>query len=117
MRIVFMGTPEYAEVILKELINKYEVVAVYTQPDKMVGRKKILTSSPVKNLALANKIKVFQPQNLKNEYTNIKRKEFTSNKPINPRFYCGGGIWANFTKRCFGYCTLYKFTCITSSKI
>ncbi len=73
MRIVFMGTPEYAEVILKELINKYEVVAVYTQPDKVVGRKRVLTSSPVKNLALANKIQVFQPKNLKNEYTNIKQ--------------------------------------------
>jgi len=72
MKIVFMGTPDYAEIILKNLIDKYEVVAVYTQPDKPVGRKKILTPPPVKVLAEKHNIKVFQPNNLKNEYENIK---------------------------------------------
>jgi len=72
MKIVFMGTPDYAEIILKKLIDKYEVVAVYTQPDKPVGRKKILTPPPVKVLAEKHNIKVFQPNNLKNEYENIK---------------------------------------------
>ena len=73
MKIVFMGTPDYAEIILKKLIDKYEIIAVYTQPDKPVGRKKILTSPPVKILAERYNIKVFQPNNLKNEYQNIKK--------------------------------------------
>ena len=73
MNIVFMGTPDYAEIILKELIKKYNVVAVYTQPDKPVGRKKVLTPPPVKVLAQKHNIQVFQPQNLKNESNNIKK--------------------------------------------
>jgi methionyl-tRNA formyltransferase len=72
MKIVFMGTPDYAEIILENLIKRYEVVAVYTQPDKPVGRKKILTPPPVKVLAKKNNIKVIQPSNLKNEAENIK---------------------------------------------
>jgi methionyl-tRNA formyltransferase len=72
MKIVFMGTPDYAEIILENLIKRYEVVAVYTQPDKPVGRKKILTPPPVKVLAKKNNIKVIQPSNLKNESENIK---------------------------------------------
>jgi methionyl-tRNA formyltransferase len=72
MRIVFMGTPDYAEIILENLIKKYEVVAVYTQPDKPVGRKRVLTPPPVKVLAQKHNIKVFQPTSLKNEVQNIK---------------------------------------------
>ena len=73
MRILFMGTPEYAEIILKSLISKYTIVGVYTQPDKMVGRKRVLTSPPVKILAENNNISVFQPNNLNNEIENIKK--------------------------------------------
>ena len=72
MNILFMGTPDYAEIILKNLIEKYNIVGVYTQPDKPVGRKKILTSPPVKILAQNHNIQVFQPNNLKNEADNIK---------------------------------------------
>ena len=72
MNILFMGTPDYAEIILKNLIEKYNIVGVYTQPDKPVGRKKILTSPPVKILAQNHNIQVFQPNNLKNEANNIK---------------------------------------------
>ena len=72
MKIVFMGTPDYAKNILKSLIPKYDIVGVYTQPDKPVGRKRVLTSSPVKVLAESYKIPVFQPSNLKNESDNIK---------------------------------------------
>ena len=72
MKILFMGTPDYAEIILKSLVEKYEIVAVYTQPDKPVGRKKILTPPPVKTLAEKYNIKIYQPINLKNEYQNIK---------------------------------------------
>ena len=67
MRIVFMGSPDYAVKILDELNKKYEIVAVYTQPDKPVGRKKILTPTPVKNYALQNGLEVYTPSSLKND--------------------------------------------------
>lgn len=53
MKIIFMGTPEYAEKILEKLIKtqEIEVVAVYTQADKPVGRKKVMTPPVVKTLA------------------------------------------------------------------
>ena len=64
-----MGTPDYAEAILKTLITTQdmEVVAVYTQPDKPVGRKKVMTSPSVKILAEQNSINVFQPSRLRDE--------------------------------------------------
>lgn len=68
-KIVFMGTPEYASEILAALLcSKYEVVAVFTQPDKPVGRKMILTPPDVKKFILDGKINIpiFQPVNLKN---------------------------------------------------
>lgn len=66
-RIIFMGTPEYAAHILKTLIDDtaIEVVAVYTQPDKPVGRKAILTPPVVKVLAQESNIPVFQPTKLR----------------------------------------------------
>lgn len=68
MRIVFMGTPDFAVPSLQALIDAgHEVCAVYTQPDKPQGRKQILTAPPVKTLALAHNIPVFQPNTLKNE--------------------------------------------------
>ncbi len=67
MKIVYMGTPDFAVLPLKALIdNGYDVVGVFTQPDKPVGRKAILTPPPVKTLALENNIPVFQPNSLKN---------------------------------------------------
>ncbi|MEA2072898.1 MAG: methionyl-tRNA formyltransferase [Campylobacterota bacterium] len=69
MKVIFMGTPDYAEKILAELINEIniEVVGVYTQPDKPVGRKKVLTAPAVKTLALEHKIPVYQPNRLRDE--------------------------------------------------
>ncbi len=71
MRIIFMGTPDYAEAILKKLISNdsMDVVAVYTQPDKPVGRKKIMTPPSVKTLALENNIAVYQPDRLRDSKT------------------------------------------------
>ncbi len=67
MRVVYMGTPDFAVAPLKKLIgNGYDVVGVFTQPDKPVGRKAILTPPPVKVVALENNIPVFQPDSLKN---------------------------------------------------
>ncbi|KRM30041.1 methionyl-tRNA formyltransferase [Limosilactobacillus panis] len=64
--IVFMGTPEFAVPILQSLIDapEYDVQAVLTQPDHRVGRKHVLTPSPVKKLAQENNIKVLQPAKL-----------------------------------------------------
>ncbi len=66
-RIVFMGTPEFSVPVLKELIKHYQVVGVVCQPDKLTGRKKILTKPPVKLVAEENNIPVCQPVRLKNE--------------------------------------------------
>jgi len=69
MNIIFMGTPDYAESILKKLIDtdNMNVVAVYTQPDKPVGRKKVMTPPTVKTLALENSIDIYQPTRLRDE--------------------------------------------------
>ena len=66
-----MGTPDYASAILQTLIDDsdIEVVAVYTQPDKPVGRKKIMTSPVVKTLASQTGIKVYQPNRLRDTHT------------------------------------------------
>ncbi len=71
MKVVFMGTPEFAVPILKLLIDEYDVVGVVTQPDRMVGRKRIITPPPVKELALEHNIKVFQPLKIKENYQEI----------------------------------------------
>lgn len=66
MRIVFMGTPDYAAVTFKKLIDEnYDIAAVFAQPDKPVGRKQILTPPPTKTLALENNIPVYQPNTLR----------------------------------------------------
>ncbi len=63
-----MGTPDFAVPSLQALLDaRHEVCAVYTQPDKPQGRKQILTAPPVKELALAHNIPVYQPVTLKNE--------------------------------------------------
>lgn len=66
MRIVFMGTPDFAEASLKKLIEeKFDVVGVFTQPDKPKGRGMELSFSPVKELALAHGLPVFQPTKMR----------------------------------------------------
>ena len=66
MRIVFMGTPDFAAASLKKLIDeKYDIAAVFTQPDKPRNRGMQLSYSPVKQLALDNNIPVYQPTKLR----------------------------------------------------
>ena len=68
MKIIYMGTPDFAAVSLKALLDaKYDVMAVFTQPDKPKGRGHKMTFSPVKELAVAHDIPVYQPTTLKNE--------------------------------------------------
>lgn len=67
MRIVFMGTPDFAVPCLQKLIDeKHEIVGVFSQPDKPQGRKMVLKAPPVKELALQHNLPVFQPETLKN---------------------------------------------------
>ena len=66
MRVVFMGTPDIAATCLKKVLGDgFEVVGVWTQPDRPKGRGMKLVQSPVKELALANNIPVFQPENFR----------------------------------------------------
>ncbi|WP_067838725.1 methionyl-tRNA formyltransferase [Amphibacillus sediminis] len=71
-RIVFMGTPDFAVPILKQLLDdKYEVVLVVTQPDRPKGRKRILSAPPVKEEALKHDLPVFQPEKVKDSFQEI----------------------------------------------
>lgn len=68
LNIIFAGTPEFAAEHLKALIgSRHKVIAVYSQPDRPAGRGKKLTASPVKELALAHNIPVYQPLNFKSD--------------------------------------------------
>ncbi len=68
MRILFMGTPDFAVPCLEALIeNNYEICGVVSQPDKPKGRGHHLTPPPVKECALMHKLTVYQPETLKNE--------------------------------------------------
>lgn len=66
-KIVFMGTPAFSAPILRMLVEEgYDVISVVTQPDRPVGRKKVLTPTPVKEEALRLGLPVYQPEKLKN---------------------------------------------------
>ena len=66
MKIVFMGTPDFAVPSLEALLESgYNVIGVVTQPDRPKGRKKILTPPPVKETALKWKLPILQPETLK----------------------------------------------------
>ena len=66
MRVVFMGTPDIAATCLKKIIaDGFDVVGVYTQPDRPKGRGMKMVMSPTKEVAIANNIPVFQPENFR----------------------------------------------------
>ncbi|MCE3251734.1 MAG: methionyl-tRNA formyltransferase [Cellvibrio sp.] len=70
LRIIFAGTPEFAAEHLKVLLgSRHQVIAVYSQPDRPAGRGKKLSASPVKEVALAHNIPVYQPLNFKSPET------------------------------------------------
>lgn len=76
MRIVFMGTPDFAEASLKKLIDEhFDVVGVFTQPDKARGRGMSVTYSPVKSLALQAGLPVFQPESMRDGTALAQLKE------------------------------------------
>jgi methionyl-tRNA formyltransferase len=75
MRIIFAGTPEFAAPSLEACIaSGHPVCAVYTQPDRPAGRGRKLTASPVKSVAIAHKLPVFQPASLRSQ-EDIERLE------------------------------------------
>ncbi len=71
LKVIFMGTPEFSVPVLEMLIENTNVIMVVTQPDRLVGRKKELTFSPIKKLAIKNEIRVFQPERIRDEYDEI----------------------------------------------
>ena len=78
MRIVFAGTPDFAVPSLRAVLDRGEVVAVYTQPDRPAGRGRGLQASPVKIEALARGIQVLQPETLR---TRVSREALRALKP------------------------------------
>lgn len=87
LRIVFAGTPEFAAASLQAILekkstNNYDVVGVYTQPDRPAGRGQKLVQSPVKQLAIANKIPVFQPLNFKQDEDKAQLAELNADLMI-----------------------------------
>lgn len=71
LRVVFMGTPDFAVPVLEKLILNTKVVLVVSQPDKCVGRKRELVPTPIKKKALEYNIPVFQPEKVKFDYGEI----------------------------------------------
>ena len=65
-KLIFMGTPAFSATVLKGLLadNNYEILAIVTQPDRAVGRKKVIQMTPVKEVALEYNLPVYQPEKL-----------------------------------------------------
>lgn len=63
-KVIFMGTPDFSTKVLEMLIAEHDVIAVVTQPDRPVGRKRILTPPPVKEVAVKHGLPVYQPEKL-----------------------------------------------------
>lgn len=82
MRIVFMGTPDFAADILRELKEQHDIAAVYTRPDAVRGRGKKLEPSPVKKTALEAGIPVFEPRTLRDA------DELARLRALNPDAVC-----------------------------
>ena len=73
MKVCFMGSMEFAVPILEGLNKKFDIELVVTQPDKPVGRKRILTPTKVKEKALELGLKVFQPENIRTDHEPITK--------------------------------------------
>ena len=75
LKIVFMGTPDFAVPCLKTLNENYEVIAVITQPDRPKGRGQKLTPSPIKEYALEHNLTILQPEKIKTSETEEQLKK------------------------------------------
>jgi len=74
LKLIFMGTPDFAVPALEALLKMpgSEIVGVFTQTDKAVGRGRVISAPPIKELAIKNSLSVFQPLKIKDELENIK---------------------------------------------
>lgn len=81
MKIVFMGTPDFAVPSLKKIIEKYNVSAIVTQPDKPSGRGNKIAISPIKEVGLSHQIPILQPEKIKTDSVIIDKL-----KEIKPDF-------------------------------
>lgn len=81
MKIVFMGTPDFAVPSLKKMIEKFNVSAIVTQSDKPSGRGKKVSISPIKEVGLSNEIPIFQPEKIRTDSVIINKL-----KEIEPDF-------------------------------
>lgn len=91
-KIIFMGTPDFSTKILEMLIAEHEVIAVVTQPDRPVGRKKVMTPPPVKRVATKHQIPVYQPEKLKDS------QELESLLSFRIRFNSNGCVRSTITR-------------------
>ena len=82
LKVIFFGTPEFAIPALKSLNENHQVIAVVTQPDKPAGRGMKLKASAVKQYAIGNNLKVFQPKKLKAENEELENLAKTSDAMI-----------------------------------
>ena len=72
IKIMFMGTPDFAKEILQYLIDKeYNIVATISQPDRQIGRKRVMTQTPVKELSTKASIDCFQPEDINLEISKV----------------------------------------------
>ncbi len=71
VNVIFMGTPDFSVPVLEKLIKNCNVIAVVTQPDKIIGKDKLPSFNPIKRVAFKNNIKVIQPVKIKTEYQSI----------------------------------------------
>ncbi|MCR4562113.1 MAG: methionyl-tRNA formyltransferase [Bacilli bacterium] len=77
VKVLYMGTPEISAPILERLVSEgFDVVAVVTQPDREIGRKRILTPCPVKEVALKHNLAIYQPIKIRKDYEFAKNIEF-----------------------------------------
>ena len=114
MKVIFMGTPDFAVGTLKALVEAgHEVAAVVTQPDKPKGRSKELVFSPVKQEAVKLGIEVLQPEKARNEEFIEKLRTY------NADIFVVVAFWTAASKKYNRYATLWmcKCTCIITSRI
>ena len=111
MRIVFMGTPDFAVPCLQALLQQaYDVVGVFTQPDKPKGRGYKMIPPPVKAAAVEAGLSVYQPLSLRKGRRS--RTGDANLAGIKPRCHCGGCLWADSAESRLGFAKvrLYQYS-------
>ncbi len=114
MKVIFMGTPDFAVGTLEAIVAAgHEVVLAVTQPDKPKGRGKSMQYPPVKEAAIAYGIEVYQPERI----SRLKCLEYLDK--ISARHNCGSSLWTDTSKRNFrdAKIWLYQHPCVAAAKI